>query len=102
MGWKPMSQTLNCRDRLAVSILSVARDGLHLDVLRPQVNVLKYLPCVAFDFASHLAEQNCQQTLLNVQAIFRFREDQRLWALHDLVADFQPAIRRQAMQHDCL
>lgn len=44
--------------------------------------------------------QHRHDPLLQVQAVVGLREDERLLRLKHLLADLQPAIRRQTMQHD--
>ena len=46
------------------------------------------------------AQQDCQQSFLEVQAIFGFEEDFALWAFHDGLGNFQASIGGQAMQYD--
>src|SRR5579871_30882 len=48
----------------------------------------------------HAAHQDGYEALLEMQAVFGFCEDQGAGAFHDRVADLQPAVSREAVEHD--
>lgn len=47
----------------------------------------------------HISHQDREQPFLSVQSIFSLRENQRARVFDYFIADLQPAMRRQTMQH---